>query len=128
VSLRSPLGRVLGLGSTRSGYHHWWNQRVSAVGLALLGPWFVLSMLGLAGADYGAVAAWAAQPWHAILLILLLLTLLLHSNLGLQVVMEDYVAHGANRVVALVLSRFVHVVLAVAGVYAIVMISLGARP
>ena len=127
MSLRSPLGRVLGLGSAGSGHEHWWNQRLTAIGLACLGPWLVASLVGLGSADYYAVSGWAAQPWHAILLILLLLTLLLHSNLGLQVVIEDYVHDGSSRVAALILVRFVHIILAVAGIYAVAMISLGAR-
>jgi succinate dehydrogenase / fumarate reductase membrane anchor subunit len=127
VSLRSPLGRVLGLGSAKSGFHHWWGQRLSAGALAPLGLWFVFSLVGLASTDYWAVAAWVGDPLHAILLILLLLTLLYHSSLGLQVVIEDYVGHGAPRVAALVLVKFLHVALAVAGVYSVVTLSLGGQ-
>jgi succinate dehydrogenase / fumarate reductase membrane anchor subunit len=125
VRLRSPLGRVLGLGSAKSGYGHWWGQRLSAAALVPLGLWFLLSMPGLSGADYGTVTGWVSEPAHAILLILLLATLLYHSNLGLQVVVEDYVHHGASKVISLVLIRFVHIALAVAGVYAVAMLSAG---
>ena len=72
VRLRSPLGRVLGLGSAKSGYGHWWGQRLSAAALVPLGLWFLLSMPGLSGADYGTVTAWVERAAHAILLILLL--------------------------------------------------------
>ena len=67
------------------------------------------------------------QPWWLLLLTLLLLTLLVHSNLGLQVVVEDYVHHGAERVITLVALKFLHVLLAVSGTYALAVISLGAR-
>jgi succinate dehydrogenase / fumarate reductase membrane anchor subunit len=127
MSLRSPLGQALGLGSARSGHEHWWQQRLTAVGLVPLGIWFAASLLGLGSFEYSVVLPWVAQPWHAILLILLLLTLLLHSNLGLQIVVEDYVHGGAERVITLVVIRLLHVVLAVAGTYALVVISLGAR-
>lgn len=127
MSLRSPLGRVLGLGSAKSGFHHWWGQRLSAAALAPLGLWFVASMVGLASTDYWAVVAWVGDPLHAILLILLLLTLVYHSSLGLQVVIEDYVAHGSARVAALVLVKFLHVALAVAGVYSVVTLSVGGQ-
>ena len=114
MALQSPLGRVLGLGSARSGHEHWWGQRLSAAALVPLGLWFMASVLGLASTDYWAVAAWVSEPMHAILLILFLVTLLQHSSLGLQVVIEDYVHHGAVKVTALVLVRFVHIALAAA--------------
>lgn len=128
MSLRSPLGRVLGLGSAKSGFHHWWGQRLSAAALAPLGLWFAFSLAGLPGMDYGTVAAWIAAPLHAILLILLLLTLLYHSSLGLQVVIEDYVHRAGAKVVSLVLVRFAHAVLAVAGAWSILTLSVGGQP
>ncbi len=127
MSLRSPLGRVIGLGSAKSGFHHWWVQRLTAVALAPLGLWFVFSMVGLTSTDYWSVAAWVAEPLNAVLLIMLLLTLLYHSALGLQVVMEDYLHHGGGRLVALVAMQFLHVALAVAGVYSIVTLSVGSQ-
>jgi succinate dehydrogenase / fumarate reductase membrane anchor subunit len=48
-ALRTPLGRVRGLGSAKSGTHHWWMQRVTSLALLPLTIWFVLSMIGLAG-------------------------------------------------------------------------------
>lgn len=127
MTLRSPLGRALGHGSAKSGFHHWWGQRLSAAALAPLGLWFVFSIVGLSSTDYWAVAAWVGDPLHAILLILLLLTLVYHSALGVQVVIEDYVAHGTARVAALVLVRFLHVALAVAGAYSVVTLSVGGQ-
>jgi succinate dehydrogenase / fumarate reductase membrane anchor subunit len=126
VSLRSPLGRALGLGSAKSGFGHWWGQRLSAAALAPLGLWFAFSLAGLSSTDYWAVAAWVGTPSHAIMLILLLVTLLYHSSLGLQVVIEDYV-HGGARVAALALVQLAHVALAVAGIYAVVTLSVGGQ-
>lgn len=127
MALRSPLGRALGLGSAKSGYGHWWGQRLSAAALAPLGLWFVASLVGLASTDYWAVAAWVGEPRHAILLILLLAALLYHSSLGVQVVIEDYVHHGPAKVIALVLSKFLHAALAVAGIYSVVTLSVGGQ-
>ncbi|GMW05475.1 MAG: hypothetical protein AMXMBFR8_02720 [Nevskiales bacterium] len=95
---------------------------MSAAALVPLGLWFVLSIAGLPSTDYWAVAAWVGEPLHAILLILLLVSLLYHSSLGVQVIIEDYV-RGAARISALVLVQFAHVVMAVAGIYAIVMLA-----
>ncbi|MCK6371035.1 MAG: succinate dehydrogenase, hydrophobic membrane anchor protein [Gammaproteobacteria bacterium] len=126
MGFRSPLGRALGLGSARSGFAHWWGQRLSAAALVPLGLWFMVSVMGLPSTDYWAVSAWAGSPLHAVLLVLLLASLLYHSNLGLRVVIEDYV-HGATKVVTLVLVQFLHMLLAVAGVYAIVALSAGGQ-
>lgn len=126
MSLRAPLGRALGLGSAKSGFGHWWGQRLSAAALVPLGLWLAVSLASLPSIDYWAVSAWVGTPLNAILLLLLLLTLFHHSRLGLQVVIEDYV-HGTPKVVTLALVGFLHAVLAVAGVYAIIKVSLGGQ-
>lgn len=126
MSLRTPLGRVLGLGSAKDGTAHWWAQRVSAAALVLLCLWFAVSLTGLPLGDHGVVVDFIAAPHNAILLILLAATLAYHSFLGVQVVIEDYVhAHGI-KVLLLLLSRFVHVLVAVASVYAILRIGISA--
>ena len=125
MSLESPLGRVLGRGSAKEGPGHWIAQRVTAIGLIPLGLWFLFSLVGLGSSNHQFMLAWVADPTHAILLILLLLTLLYHSILGIQVVVEDYL-HGAVKIVTLLAARFLYAVMAVAGVFAIVNISLGA--
>ncbi|MEO0998349.1 MAG: succinate dehydrogenase, hydrophobic membrane anchor protein [Pseudomonadota bacterium] len=124
MSLKSPLGRVLGLGSAKEGTDHWWMQRVTAVALVPLTLWFVVA-IGLADTlDYASVVYWFSNPVNATLMILLLGALLYHSSLGVQVVIEDYVRGGA-KVVALVLSKLVHVGLAVAAVFAVIRVSTG---
>jgi succinate dehydrogenase / fumarate reductase, membrane anchor subunit len=123
MSLRSPLGRVLGTGAAGGGAQHWWSQRVSAVALVPLTLWFVLSLLGLPQLDYGSVHGWIATGWVPVLLCLLLITLSLHSWLGVQVVVEDYVHSKGSKLFALLGSTFVHVIVAVAGVFAVVKIA-----
>ena len=126
MSLRTPLGRVLGLGTAREGTEHWWAQRVSAVALLLLGAWFVIAIVMLDGLDHAAAVAFVAAPWNGVLLMLLSVTLAYHSYLGVQVVVEDYVHAPGIKVVSLMLSRFAHLFVAVAAVYAIVRIGIGA--
>jgi len=125
MSLQAPLARVLGLGSAKEGTGHWWAQRLTAVGLVPLTLWFIVSVIGMPHGNYEIVTAWMAEPINAIGLILLVMTLVYHSELGLQVVIEDYV-HGAAGVVMLIVIKFVHIVLAVAGIYSIVVIAVGA--
>jgi succinate dehydrogenase / fumarate reductase, membrane anchor subunit len=124
MSLRSPLGTVLGLGAAKAGASHWWSQRVTAVGLALLGVWFVGSLLYLGTLDYGAMTAWIAAPWNAALLSIFIGTLCYHSQLGMQVVIEDYV-HGGLKTASILLSNFAHVVIGVLGVVSVLRIAFG---
>ena len=125
MSLRSPLGRVLGSGSAKDGTDHWWLQRVTSVGLLILGCWFLASLQQLDGFDLVTVSDWLSRPWNAVLLLLLGLTLCYHSALGLQVVIEDYV-HGAFlKVLSLLANKFAHVVVAVASTFAVLKIAFG---
>lgn len=126
MSLRTPLGRVLGHGSAKDGTDHFISQRVSAIGLALLGTWFVIAMLGLESFAYLEVVRWIARPINAILLSLLSLTLAYHSWLGVQVVIEDYVHAAGAKTALLIGSRFLHIFIAVAAIYSVLRIGLSA--
>jgi succinate dehydrogenase / fumarate reductase membrane anchor subunit len=126
MSLQSPLGRFLGHGSAKDGTEHWWMQRVTAVALVPLTLWFVVTILTLNSLDHATVAAWATEPFSAIMLILLLIAVLYHSQLGLQVVVEDYVHTGWTKVSTLMLFKLVHIALGVAGIYSILTIPTGA--
>ena len=126
MSLRSPLGRVLGLGTAKDGTSHWWGQRVSGVALAVLGLWFAWSVATIPGFSYAESVAFISHPVNALLLLLLSVTMAYHSYLGVQVVIEDYVhAHGL-KIASLLLSRYAHVILAVAAVFAILKLGIGA--
>ncbi|MCX7685953.1 MAG: succinate dehydrogenase, hydrophobic membrane anchor protein [Acetobacteraceae bacterium] len=98
--LQTPLGRVRGLGSARSGTHHWWMQRVTSIALVPLVVWFAAAAIGLAGAGYEASAAFVADPVNAVLLLLLVGVTLHHLAAGLQVVIEDYVRAEGVRLAA----------------------------
>ena len=124
-SLRSPLGRAIGLGSAKHGADHWWAQRVSAVALILLGLWFAASLIAHAGADHGAVVAWLRNPITAILMLLLVATTVDHAALGLQVVSEDYVHSEWLKVSSLVAMWLISMGLAVAGIFAVLRIAFG---
>ena len=124
ASLRSPLGRVAGLGTAKEGAKHWWAQRLTAVGLVLLGAWFIVSLAMLGSFEYGAVRHWIAGPFNATLLSVFIGTLAYHSQLGVQVVIEDYV-HGALKTVSIILSNFSHIVIGVLGVIAVLRIAFG---
>ena len=124
MSLRSPLGRVLGFGAAKEGVGHWWVQRVTAVGLIPLTLWFVIALLGKPLQSFEAIRGWLAQPWVAVLTILLITTLAWHSKLGVEVVIEDYVHGKGSKTTLLLLSTFVHSAAAVAGVFAVLILAL----
>ena len=126
MSLRSPLGRVLGLGTAKDGTSHWWGQRLSGIGLVLLGLWFAISLATLPGFSHGDAVAFISQPFHAVLLMLLAVTMAYHSWLGVQVVIEDYVHSHWLRLASLIFSRFAHIFFAVVALFAILKLGIGA--
>jgi succinate dehydrogenase / fumarate reductase, membrane anchor subunit len=128
VSLRTPLRRVLGAGSAKEGVRHWWLQRLTSVALVPLTVWFAVSLLTLPSFDHATVAAWERTGPTPLLLMLLVLVATWHSQLGVRVVVEDYVAAAGARTVTLTLSSFVHVLLAAAGVFAVLKVALGGPP
>ncbi len=125
MSLRSPLGRVLGHGSAKDGTDHFVSQRISAIALALLGLWFLYSMATIESLTYLDVFRFFQSPINAVLMSLLCLTVAYHSWLGVQVVIEDYVHAAGLKTVYLIGSRFIHAFLAIASVYAVLRIGLG---
>lgn len=89
--LRAPLARARGLGSAKDGTHHFWVQRLTAVVLLLLTPWFLWLLVSLLPADYMTVRLTLAKPLNATLLLAFVLAMFWHAKLGLQVVVEDYI-------------------------------------
>jgi succinate dehydrogenase / fumarate reductase membrane anchor subunit len=94
--------------------------------LLVLGLWFAWSMATIPDFSHAEAIAFIAPPLNAVLLLLLVVTMGYHSNLGVQVVIEDYVHSHAMKLGSLILSRFVHMFLAVAAAYGIIKIGLGA--
>ena len=119
MSLRSPLGRVKGLGAAREGVGHWWAQRLTALALVPLTVWLVASLVALAGADYEVMRAWLSAPVPAGLMILFLVAGLHHGQLGLQVVIEDYVHNEGVKIASLLAVKALAIVLGLFGVLAI---------
>ncbi len=128
MSLRSPVGRVRGLGSAKEGVKHFWAQRMTALALIPLSVWFVISLLSVLGADYGAVKAWVSSPVVAGLLILLIAATFYHAFLGLQVVIEDYIHGEGLKLLTLVTVKGAAWLLAIIGVVSVLVLLLGEAP
>lgn len=125
MSYRSPLGKVRGLGSAKDGTHHWWMQRLTALALIPLAIWFVVSVVVLLGQNHAAFAAWVKNPLSATLLILLIAATFHHAQLGVQVVIEDYVHGEGAKLAAIILVKGAALVLAGIGIVSVLRIAFG---
>lgn len=114
------LSKFLGKGSAHEGAHHWRAQRLSALALAPLTLWFVVSLALLPDYSFDTLHAWASVPWRALLIGFLVFCMAWHSQLGVQVVIEDYVHGSFSKPATLVLNAFAHVLLGAAGVFAVI--------
>jgi succinate dehydrogenase / fumarate reductase membrane anchor subunit len=125
-NLRSPLSQARGLGSAKDGVHHWWVQRLTALALIPLSLWFVFSVARYHIADYPTMMAWLHNPYVAIAMVLYFIAVFYHSALGVQVVIEDYVASEAVKIGSIVLVKLAHFVFGAAAIFAVLKIAFGA--
>ncbi len=128
MSQESHLGRASERGSAKHGSELWWTQRVTAVALVPLGIWFVISLLSLPTISYWSVREWMSSGWNAVPLVALILVAAQHSYLGVRVVVEDYVHGAGTRIGTLLVVRFVYIIAAAAGVFAVFEVLFGALP
>ena len=123
--MRTPLARVRGLGSARSGTEHFWHQRLTAIANIPLVIFFIGFVIAHLGADAAQVTASLRNPFIAIALALAFISVLWHMRLGMQVIIEDYVHAPGAHLAALIANNFFTVILGVAALYAIAAMSLG---
>ena len=126
MDTRSDIARARGLGSAKEGVRHWWAQRLTALALVPLSIWFVAGTVALAGASHAEAAAWIAQPVNATLMVLTLGLAIHHGQLGLQVAIEDYVHAEGAKLAWLIVLKLLALVLALAGILAVLRLMLGA--
>ena len=125
MEMRSPLSRVRGLGSAKEGPAHWWAQRVTGVALVPLSLWFVVSVIALVGADFAAYRGWLAEHGNVLFMVLFIIALFHHAQLGVAEVIEDYVHHEPVKVVSLVAVKFLAIILGVSCVLAVLRVTFG---
>ena len=123
-SMQTPLAAVRGLGSAKSGLHHWWNQRMTAVAMVPLVIWMVSLCILMTGASYQDALAIASHPANATVLILFVGVGFWHAILGLQVILEDYVAAEGLRLVLIVVIRMFAIALAALSILSILRVAL----
>jgi succinate dehydrogenase / fumarate reductase membrane anchor subunit len=124
TDFRTPLSKVKGLGSAKDGTTHFWHQRLTALLLIPLVLWVGFSLAALP-VDHATLVGWIQQPWVSVALVLLVIVTFYHAQLGLQVVIEDYVSAHSRRTMALLLTNLSCLLLGTIGVISVLKISLG---
>jgi succinate dehydrogenase / fumarate reductase membrane anchor subunit len=125
AKLQTPLARVRGLGASRSGTGHFWQQRLTAVAGVPLTIAFIVIVVSLLGRNHAAVVQILGSPLVAIVMLLFIATNVYHMWLGMQVVIEDYVHHELAKLTLLMTNTFFCVVVATASLYALLKLSFG---
>lgn len=125
MNLSTPLAKARGLGSAKSGTHHWIAQRLTAIALVPLSIWFVFSLVCMTDMDYGAAIEWVNTPLVAVFLLLFIIALFHHAQLGIQVVIEDYIDCKVMKITGLILLKLVSFFAGLAAAIAVLKIYLG---
>jgi len=123
--LRSPLSKVKGLGSAKEGTTHFWRQRLTALLLIPLVLWVGFSLAALP-VDHATLVGWIQQPWVSVALVLLVIVTFYHTQLGLQIIIEDYISSHSRRTATLLLTNLSCLLLGIIGVISVLKISFGA--
>ncbi|WP_108880447.1 succinate dehydrogenase, hydrophobic membrane anchor protein [Anderseniella sp. Alg231-50] len=125
MSMRTPLGKVRGLGSAKSGTEHFWQQRLTAIAnipLVIFLAWFCVSKVG---ADRAEMAQALSNPLVALMLVFTIISITWHMRLGMQVVIEDYVHGEGSKLICLLGNTFFSLAVALTGLFAVLKISFG---
>ena len=111
-SMRTPLAKVRGLGSAKSGVHHWWHQRLTAIAMVPLVLSGIYLVFRIAGSNYNQAISLLQNPFYAAILLLLIITGFWHCMLGIQVVIEDYVGSEWGRITSIMIVKAILILLA----------------
>ena len=121
--MSTPLGRVRGLGSARSGTEHFWRQRLTAVANVPLTIAFVLIAVALLGRNHAAVVQVLGSPLVSVIMLLFVLSITTHMRIGMQVIIEDYVHDETRKLVLLMANTFFAIAVGLAAAFAILALS-----
>ena len=125
MDLRTPIARARGLGSAKDGTRHWWMQRITAIALIPLSVWLVGSLVAIGAADHAQTVHWIRSPAVSIALLLTIAALFHHAQLGMQVIIEDYVHAEWRKLTALIAVKLLAITIAATAAFNVLKISLG---
>ena len=125
MRMDTPIGRVRGLGSAKSGASHWWLERMTSVATLLLFIWLLVSLLRLPNLDHGTVVEWLRSPLAAVPMLLLIVSTFWHLKLGMQVIIEDYMHEEGSKLFAIAILNFLAIAGAALAFFAVLKIALG---
>ncbi len=125
MNLSTPLAKARGLGSAKSGTHHWIAQRLTAIALIPLSIWFVFSLVCMTELSHQAAIEWIQSPLVAVFLLLFIIAMFHHAQLGLQVVIEDYIDYKVIKITSLILVKLISFFAGLAAAIAVLKIYLG---
>jgi succinate dehydrogenase / fumarate reductase, membrane anchor subunit len=124
-SMRTPLGRVHGLGSAKSGTEDFWRQRLTGMANIPLVIAGVVIVISLVGRNHAAAAQILGSPLIAILMLLFILSVTYHMRIGMQVIIEDYVHEEKSKLALIVLNTFYAITVALVAAFAILKLAFG---
>ena len=124
MDMRTPLGRVRGLGSTNDGVKHWWMQRLTGIALIPLTIWFLYSTVQLSGATHSEFIAWIGAYGNPVLLSVLVICMLHHGQLGLHVIIEDYIPSEGTKILLLIAIKFTAIIFGASAIFAILRLTI----
>lgn len=122
-SIRTPLGKVRGLGAAKAGVHHFITLRVTAIALLFLVPWFLITLLSAVRGGYDGALDYIAHPLNAVLILLTIGASLYHMRLGMEEVINDYIGKHFTKFLLLILNSFVCIALFAAAAFAVTIIA-----
>jgi succinate dehydrogenase / fumarate reductase, membrane anchor subunit len=125
MSIRTPIGRVRGLGSAKSGTQHFWHQRLTAIANLFLVSAFVVILVSQLGRSHANVVQVLGSPLVAIVMLLMIGSVTYHMKLGMQVIIEDYVHDEKWKFAAIIANTFFAIAVAASCAYALLKISSG---
>ena len=123
--MKTPLGRVRGLGTAHSGTEHFWLQRLTAVANVPLLVGFLLVIVSLVGRSHASVIATLKNPFIALLILAALISVVIHMRIGIQVIIEDYVHSEGRKILLLMANTFFSLGIGLAATYALLKINFG---
>jgi succinate dehydrogenase / fumarate reductase, membrane anchor subunit len=123
--IRTPLGRVRGHGSAKSGTEHFWRQRLTAIANIPLTITAVVVLITLLGRNQAAAAQILGSPTIAIIMLLFIASTTIHMRIGMAVIIEDYVHDESMKLVALMANTFFCIVVGLTAAFGIVKLAFG---